>query len=67
MFFGAIGCTCKTGYYVVEDFVKYPSFFLLLIAISPLTPIMTRNFYSQQFYEDIHLTNCIEIIHATTQ
>ena len=36
MFYCAIPSTCKTGYYGVEDFVKFPSLFYLLIAIAPL-------------------------------
>ena len=32
--FRSIASTCKTGY--VEDFVKFPSLFHLLIAIAPL-------------------------------
>ena len=36
MILSAIASTCKTGYYGVEDFVKFQSLFYLLIAIAPL-------------------------------
>ena len=32
----SIASTCKTGYYAVEDFVKFPSLVYPLIAIAPL-------------------------------
>ena len=31
------------------------------------TPIVTGYFYAQQFSEDMHMTNFIEIVHSTTQ
>ena len=31
------------------------------------TPIVMWYFYAQQFSEDMHVTNFIEIVHATTQ
>ena len=31
------------------------------------TPIIARYFYAQQFSEDIHATNSIELVHATAQ
>ena len=69
MIFGAIASTCKTGYYGVEDFVKFPSLFYLLIVIAPLrsdTHRLRRDiFMHNNFFEDIHVRNFFEIVHAT--
>ena len=58
----------KTGYYVVDEFVKYPSLFTFQLHYLHYGMTYTNHsaiFYAQQFSEDIHATNFIELVHAT--